>query len=298
MKLSIILITYNHEKYIKECIESIIAQHFNFEWELVIAYDCSTDNTLSVLEEYRTKIKNFTISIQKNNVGIATNFADAIALVKGELLAIIDGDDYNLDDHKYIKQVAVFDNNPDVALCFANGYKFIEESGRREDFYNSSIYIPRKFDLSCFYRNNLIINPTTIMCRTSSLPDFYFKYNNVDWMLTSFCALKGKIFFLDEALSCYRIHDKSITRTTKSIDYLLRGKWLNEQMNEYLKYEYDWFLGNNSWYNEQLTYEYVRNREYRMSLRSALKYFSGKNKISVSQLRYFAATIYSILFKR
>ena len=117
-------------------------------------------------------------------------------------------------------------------------------------------------------------------------------------MLTSFCALKGKIFFLDEALSCYRIHDKSITRTTKSIDYLLRGKWLNEQMNEYLKYEYDWFLGNNSWYNEQLTYEYVRNREYRMSLRSALKYFSGKNKISVSQLRYFAATIYSILFKR
>lgn len=302
MKLSIVLVTYNHEKYIRQCIESILKQQFNFEWELVIGYDCSTDNTLSIAEEYRHKIKNFSINIQKTNVGTTRNCGDAIDRTKGELIALIDGDDYNVDSHKYIKQVAVFDNNPDVAFCFANGYRYIDDSGKTELFYKDASHIPQKFDLEYFYRYNIATNPTSFMCRKSSIPqpfpDFYYKYYQGDWMLVSFCALTGKIYFLDEYLACYRVHKKSILQSTKMINALIFGRDLGRDMNKYLNYKYDRFLGDDSWYNEHLAYEYLKQKDYRKAFTSTISYLFGRNKPGLSKLRYFLATGYNIKFRK
>ncbi|MDZ4844805.1 MAG: glycosyltransferase [Chitinophagales bacterium] len=302
MKLSIVLVTYNHEKYIRQCIESILNQQFNFEWELIIAYDRSTDNTLSIAEEYRDRIKNFSINVQEKNVGATRNCSSGMVRAKGELVAVIDGDDYNADSCKYVKQVAVFDSNPDVTFCFANGYRYFEDSGVTEPFYKVASHIPQKFDLEYFYHHNIPTNPTSFMFRKSCLPqpfpDFYYKYYQGDWMLVSFCGLKGNLFFLNEKLACYRIHSKSILQSTKMINALIFGKELGRDMNKYLNYKYDRFLGNDSWYNEHLVYEYLKQKEYAKAFVSTMKYLSGRNSPGLSKLRYFLATLYNIQFRQ
>lgn len=301
MKLSIVLITYNHEPYLRQCFESILSQQFTFEWELIVAYDKCPDNTLSIIEEYRSRFKNFVLSQQKTNVGVAANCAAAIYLARGEYIATIDGDDYNTDNEKYLKQVAVLDTNPDVSISFCNGYRYYQHDGSTGNYYTSDVQIPQKFTLEEYYRRNFLINSPGLIFRKATLPekfpDFYFDYTYVDWMLISFCGSKASIYFLDEYLNCYRVHSQSISRSANNVGRLLKGRELNRQMDKFLNYRYHWFFGNESWYNEQLAYQYANNREYVNAVKNYIIYiFSGKAKFST--LRYFLATVYNSLVKK
>lgn len=299
MKLSIVLVTYNHEKYIRQCVESILMQQFGFAWELIIACDKSTDKTLAIAEEYRQKAANVTVTAQEKNVGATRNCAAGIAHARGELIAIIDGDDYNVDPLKYKKQVAIFESRADISFCFADGYRYFDDTGKTEPFYKDTSHIPQTFNLEYFYRHNVAANPTSFMFRKACFPqpppDFYFKYYQGDWMLISFCGLKGDMYFFNEKLACYRVHSSSILRSTNKLRALRLAKELNDDMNKYLNYKYGHLLGNNSWYHEHLTYEYLKEKQYKNAALSFVSYLTGKPAPKPSKIYYALATIYNIL---
>ena len=128
--LSIVTITYNHEPYIRKCIEGVLMQQVNFPIEFIIAEDCSTDGTLAICKEYAEKYPDFIkIITSENNVGALQNEVRAINVANGKYLAFCEGDDYWTDPLKLQKQVDFLENNLDYSVCFTR-YNIYYENTR------------------------------------------------------------------------------------------------------------------------------------------------------------------------
>ena len=115
--LSVCLITYNHVKYIRAAIDSVLMQKVDFPWELIIADDFSTDGTREIVLEYKEKYPDFIkLILQEKNVGGAKNFMDLMSAPKSKYIAYIEGDDYWTDDLKLKKQTSLMLENPGCAI--------------------------------------------------------------------------------------------------------------------------------------------------------------------------------------
>ena len=128
MKLSILVVTYNQEKYIQQCLDSILLQHVDFEYEVIIGDDCSTDNTAAICDLYAAKHNNFHVYHHPKNLGHVGNWEFCLNHCHGEYIAILEGDDYWIDCHKLQKQVDYLDSHSEVALTVTN-IKLVYEQG-------------------------------------------------------------------------------------------------------------------------------------------------------------------------
>ena len=90
MKLSVMIITYNHERYISQTIESILAQRVNFDYEIVIGEDCSTDCTRAVIMDFQRRYPDRIVSLLRDrNIGAMRNFAGTIEACRGQYVAFL-----------------------------------------------------------------------------------------------------------------------------------------------------------------------------------------------------------------
>ena len=118
MKLSVAMITYNHKRFIGQAIESVLAQKVNFDYELVIGEDCSTDGTRSVILDFQRRYpERIVCLLRERNIGAMRNLSGTIAACRGQYLAILEGDDYWSCTSKLQKQVDFLDAHPDWAIC-------------------------------------------------------------------------------------------------------------------------------------------------------------------------------------
>ncbi len=129
MKLSVCVPTYNHEQYIGQMLDGAFMQQTNFEFEIVIGDDASTDATPDIIREYDAKrpgiIRAF---LHSENQGPKeprefagrNNVLQLLKACKGEYVAMCEGDDYWTDPLKLQKQVDFLDANPDFAVCHHN----------------------------------------------------------------------------------------------------------------------------------------------------------------------------------
>lgn len=117
-KVSVCVVTYNHEKYIRECLESIVTQECNFDFEVIVGEDCSTDGTRVIVREFAEKYPNIVKPIfHDKNVGGNANYFSINNIAKGEYICHIDGDDYALPG-KLQAQADFMDKTPDCNICF------------------------------------------------------------------------------------------------------------------------------------------------------------------------------------
>ncbi len=119
--VSVRLVTYNHEKWIAQCLESILMQRTDFPFEVIVGEDCSTDGTLEIVlayaERHPDKIR---VLPAEANLGAMTNSYRVQQACRGKYHAMIEGDDYWIDPLKLQKQVDFMEANPDMTLCFHN----------------------------------------------------------------------------------------------------------------------------------------------------------------------------------
>ena len=129
IKISVGVITYNQETTIRQTLDSILAQKGEFDLEIVIGEDCSTDATHAICEEYvsKSQITNHKSQIillpNTHNLGIMANFARVLRACTGEYIGICAGDDYWCDEHKLQKQLEYFKAHKDVGVVSTSGYK-------------------------------------------------------------------------------------------------------------------------------------------------------------------------------
>lgn len=267
-KVSVSLITYNHEKYIGECLDSILKQKTNFDFEIVVSDDCSTDKTGAIVEEYAAKHPDVIRHVKRvNNLGMVQNAISTIAECKGEYVALMEGDDLWIDSNKLQLQADFLDNNPDCVLCFTNQFEFFEDSEKDTDkmLYHAGNKPPDKFDLDYFFKNNPIIPNNSKMFRKSAqpseFPDGYFKSLQWDWVLHVLQTKNGQFAYLDYVTLGFRRHRHAASMSTNYTELAISGLITLKYLNKYLNYKYDFFCSQTSWHYNLLAFSYLEKKK-------------------------------------
>lgn len=146
--VSVAVITYNQEAYIRQCVESILQQQTDFPLEIIVADDGSTDGTAATVEslqkEYPGKI---TLLRQPQNVGLIRNYQSVLQACQGRYIAQIAGDDYFSDPHKLQKQYNYLEGNPETALVYTDCDFYFEDTQiwQRAVFESGIVARPQNF---------------------------------------------------------------------------------------------------------------------------------------------------------
>ncbi len=121
MKLSVCCITHNHELFIAAAIKSFLKQKTNFEYEIVIANDASTDSTHEIIEHFRKEYpKIIRYYNHDKNIGMIPNLKLALQACSEKYIALCEGDDYWTDDYKLQEQVDFLEKHSAYVGCFHN----------------------------------------------------------------------------------------------------------------------------------------------------------------------------------
>lgn len=130
IKLSICCVTYNHEKYLKEALDGILMQQVNFEYEVIISDDCSTDNSQKIIEEYKPLFGDkITVFLGKKNVGANNNYDRVQGCSKGQYAIVLETDDKWTDPYKLQRQVDYLDTHPET-IAVAHRCVVIDDKSR------------------------------------------------------------------------------------------------------------------------------------------------------------------------
>lgn len=210
--VSICCITYNHEKYIAQNIESYLMQETSFKFEIIIGEDCSTDNTLKILQAYqRMHPELITLVTSEENVGSIKNHARSMAKCRGKYIAMCDGDDYWTSPLKLQKQVDFLEANPEYIIC-CNYSQVINENEETVYVHPSPVGLEFTYEDLLFDRKDetRICSLMVRNCKQITdieLQDWYYRTHAADRMFKLYVVSNGKkIYVIPEVMSCYRIH--------------------------------------------------------------------------------------------
>lgn len=281
--VSVIIATYNQSQYIKRCIDNILSQERNgFDIEIVIADDCSTDNTQEILKDYKKRHPDiFKLILRKENIGIPVNSLGAWYLSSGKYMAIIDGDDYWNDNRKLLRQVDLMEKEPNCNYVFTN-YKILNEKDNK--IINSKFPkdIPEYFDLHYLLKLNIMPASLTVMLRKSllpkKLPDFCIKSFNFDWCFLFLFASNGLIGYANTETGIYRRGVGIVSKSKNSYKFL-NGLKTNILLNKYTRYKYDYHIGKREWHIENITFAMINEKRYFLWM----YYFILKIKYSIKE---------------
>jgi len=305
-KVSVSLITYNQEEYIGKCLDSVISQVTDFDFEIVVADDCSTDRTPQIVSEYAIKYPNLIKPILRQaNLGISENGISTIKACSGQYIALLEGDDFWVDDHKLQIQADYLDKNEDCVFCFTNQYYFYDDEivpAKMHVFYTEGKKPPEKFERDFFLKNNLIIPNNTKMFRREAtpeiLPDWFYHSVNWDWVLHIFQSANGKIGYIDRVTLAYRRHSEAVFMSKDDIKILLNGIDTIKAVNKYLNYQYDYRLKNLSWEYHELAFAYLKNRNLVSFLAYYIKYISALNRLGEIKVKDDLSLVKTALKKK
>ncbi|WP_163583215.1 glycosyltransferase [Gracilibacillus saliphilus] len=210
--VSVCCITYNHENYIRDALSSFIMQQTNFDYEILIHDDASTDGTGEIIKEFELKYPDIIKPIYQKENQYSKNprvpAKNVWPRAQGRYIATCEGDDFWLDKNKLQKQVDILENNPEFVYCFHSVQvvdtaknpigKFLGPHGK-----GSGSYFLSETGQGSF------VHLSSIMMRTElvqeKLPDWYFDASHGDYALIFYLEGLGKNYYIDEVMSCYRI---------------------------------------------------------------------------------------------
>ncbi len=213
--VSVCMITYNHELYIREAIEGVLIQKTDFPIELIIGEDSSTDNTRKIVKEYEEKYPEI-IKAQypEKNRGMMNNFLTVLQSAHGKYIALCEGDDYWTDPLKLQKQVDFLEENLEYSMCFHNAKLVYETSDK---LYSAFKKIEKRDYSGEEILKEWIIPTASVVFRKDSWkpiyhPDFLFG----DIILFLSLVENGKIRGLSEIMCIYRRHEGGVSALSKN----------------------------------------------------------------------------------
>ncbi len=236
LKVSVCMITYNHAAFITQAVESALTQQVDFDYEIVVGEDCSTDNTRSILldlqRQHPSKIR---LLLRDKNLGMMNNFVNTLKACQGHYVAILEGDDLWTSSDKLQKQVNFLDSHPDCTICFHNTIKILDNGDRIQQESQESQHktistlkdlLVQNFIPACstMFRNNFMFE----------FPDWFFRLGMGDWPLDVLIAQYGNIGYIDEIMAAYRIHQGGLWSSSAAITRLHKILEVYSYLNAYL----------------------------------------------------------------
>src|SRR5690554_1664694 len=197
--VSVVMPTYNHEKYIGQAIEGVLMQETDFIFELIIVEDYSTDDTRKIALEYANKHpKIINVLDSEKNLGITDNYLRAMSAITGKYIALCEGDDYWTDPLKLQKQVDFIESNPDCSLCF-HPVKLVFFNSEQKDFVLGS-----KIDRNHVFSSEeiiggILVRTVSMLLKTEVIQDLTQWVRGApldDLAIQLHCASKGNVGYL------------------------------------------------------------------------------------------------------
>lgn len=216
--LSVIMTTYNHERYIAEAIESVLRQQTSFRVEIVIGEDCSTDRTLNIARDYQSMYpEGIRIVTSDENVGWRKNYRRTIAAAKGKYIALLDGDDYFTHRKKLQMQVELLEADPEAGMCYTRSER-VDETGNRTLYPEGEC----QTSFEAMLRRNPAENCTVVARRElveryydEIRPDLHPEWRTDDLPMWLWFAATGTYRAIDCPTAVHRVLRESVSHSPK-----------------------------------------------------------------------------------
>jgi len=247
-KVSVIIPCYNYDKYIEQCLMSVVLQNRDFNIEVLIGDDNSTDKSIEIIERfsryYRYDNLKYKIYSHDKNLGEINNTKFLLDNCEGEYIAYLDADDYWTDPNKLKNQLEFLDNNKDYSLCIT-GYIQLKNGVDYNPNVNFKSWLCPKdinnMNSDALSKGNIVGSSSSRVFRNYKdlVKDYFYDFPYSDWVMNFELSLKGKIGYLNFPSYVYRMHDNSLS--TKDLQaenkeelYNKRVSILKSELNKYL----------------------------------------------------------------
>jgi glycosyltransferase involved in cell wall biosynthesis len=249
--VSVHVITYNQKDYIGQALEGVLSQKTIFPIEIIVGDDGSTDGTSEIVQQYVNRYPSVVKPLfHPRNMGPEgmpgkNNFLLTLKACKGKYIALLDGDDYWCDDNKLQKQIDFLEGHSDYSICFHKA-KIVYEGGVPQQYRDINIDTEETTTLSDLVKGNYIHASTCVFRRNfTSVPDWFFKVFTGDWALHMLNAEYGKLFFINEEMAAYRVHNRGLLSARKTLEYDLNKMETFKIMADHFQSKnseaYQWF---------------------------------------------------------
>lgn len=227
-KVSVCVMTYNQEEYIAQCLQSIVDQKTDFDFEVIVGDDCSTDGTREIIRKfankYPDKIKTL---LHDKNIGVTNNYKEIHDAATGEYVAHCDGDDYWLPG-KLQYQSNLLDKNPEISQCWTCA-NLVDDDGKKIGIFPSRL--ARILYPSIITARDIALSYALVGQHSTQMYRRKFKFNIksneplLDYWIAFNIALNGPAIYSKEVFSNYRItKTPSMTRSKNdkrvTVDFL------------------------------------------------------------------------------
>lgn len=266
--VSVWMITYNHEQYIKQAIESILMQKTTFTIELVIGEDCSTDNTASIIREYENKHPEI-IKVRYNiqNLGIIPNMIKTLEECNGKYIAMCEGDDFWNESEKLQKQIDFLESNENFSASAHRCYY-------QDEIHNSISYfglgeekiliLKDLLEFRPFHTASLVFKKEVVV---EYMQNLKLGMISGDKMTNLLCGIYGPIMYFKEPMATYRKNEGGISNNhIKDLDRFVKNNIVAfnsikrkiplRDFTQLIYYEYCKILTNNNYpkFGKQIRY--------------------------------------------
>jgi len=282
--VSVICVTYNHEKYIREALDSILMQNTEFDFEILIGEDCSTDGTRDILKEYEKKHPGrFCMYYREKNLGATKNEYELFMNAKGKYIAALELDDIWTDPAKLQKQYDFLEAHEEY-IGVAHDFDIIDKNGlviENDDNKKIKNYFNKCFTLKDFLENGFIFQTGTHFYRNifKDGNDYSIIYTADrlirDKTILSLLLFRGDFYILPDTMSAYRRffdtdaqNGRNVTNSNLELDLFTKAHHV-EMLNHYFKGQIDYSL---QW--SDIIYSYIKN------------YFKEKEPYTLKKILY------------
>lgn len=253
--ISVLMIAYNHAAYIAQAIESVLSQETQYDFELIIGDDASSDNTQEIIKEYAKKDSRVVLSLQSKNTDRTKNFVEAVQKIRGKYVAFCEGDDFWTDPKKLEKQVSFLEENPDFFVCChkVEIHMHGEVNQKKQYVYKDCSADEERIKNGIFYADEAIANyyfqTSSVIFRwlfSEGFPENLPRFAMFDHFLFMLHAVQGKIKYFDEAMSAWRRHNGGyswLQNHDKGLFFQKEGEmWIHIYiyMDQYFSYRFTW----------------------------------------------------------
>ena len=245
---TVLVVSYNHEKYIRLALESIVSQKTEYKFKVHMFDDASTDGTADIIREYAEKYPDVVIPfIAEKNRGAQQNIWEAYKSVDTKYCAFLEGDDYWCNEEKLQLQIDALEQNPDCSYCAHNTIYQNENDvyRQKEDgnifVYNRNVRNTGKYGAEDFlplygagwvnHSNSRVIRMACVdLDNLSDKEDFLYDNAQFFYLLS-----RGKVYFIQRVMSVYNMNMSS-TFTSMQVQEKIKGHWsrmlhINETTN-------------------------------------------------------------------
>ena len=212
---------YNHEPYIRECLEGFVMQKTNFRFEAIVHDDASTDGSAAIIREYAEKYPDIIKPIYQTENQYSKRDGSLRRILNehthGKYVALCEGDDYWIDPLKLQKQVDFLEANEEYSMCFTNVDRYTQSTGVIENNFFSDEISDEITSVEKYIETAYWIAPCTWLYRWSFFDGFMEwigsrRFAVGDLAVVSYLLSKGSVAFINETTAVYRIHSGGVSQ--------------------------------------------------------------------------------------